>query len=70
MYVHVHMCAGDHRGQKRVLDSVELELLVVVCCQCGWEEPNSDPPQEQHVLLTAEQLLSLTTLLFGDKAPC
>ena len=26
VYVNVHMCAGDHRGQKGVLDSLELEL--------------------------------------------
>lgn len=50
-----------------VLDSLELELYRWLwAAKCGWEEPNSDPLQEQHMLLTAEQLLSLTTLLFGE----
>lgn len=43
---HVHMSAGTCRGQKRVSDSMELELQVVVKCQDGRWEPNVGPLQE------------------------
>ena len=47
---HVHQVL---RGQKLVLDSVELELEAVAAW-CGFWELNSGPLEEQHVLLIAE----------------
>lgn len=44
-------------GQKRVLDALKLELLGTLCCQYGCWEPNTDPLEEQQVLLAAEPSL-------------
>jgi hypothetical protein len=31
MCVYVHVCYSAHKGQKRALDSLEVELVVVSC---------------------------------------
>lgn len=60
------MCADDHGGQKkRCLILWSWNYRWLGAAKCGWEEPNSDPLQEQHVLVTAEQLFG-QTLSFGD----
>lgn len=46
------MSAGIHRDQKRVLDSVELELQAV-------QDPNLGPLQKQFTLLITEPSLWL-----------
>jgi hypothetical protein len=42
------------RGQKKVSDSPELELDVIVNCLMWHWEPNSGPLEEQYVLVTTE----------------
>lgn len=49
---------GTQGGQKRVSESLELELQTVACL-----EPNLDPLQEQPVFLTAESPFHATTKL-------
>lgn len=40
LYGYVHMSAGAHRGQKRALDLLKLELQAIACCLSGWSELN------------------------------
>lgn len=48
-YVCVYYMHGISRGQKRVLDSLGLELEAVVSHHMGAGNPNSGPFQEQQV---------------------
>lgn len=61
----VCVCMSVHvacRGQRRLLDSLELELQVVRSCYWFWE-PHPGPLQQQPVLLSTE--LSSLQLLFS-----
>lgn len=48
------MCMHAHRGQKRVSDSLELELQAVVSFAFMGEGNQTGPLEEQQVLLTSQ----------------
>lgn len=54
--VHVSECLSACEGQK-VLDALELALRVALCCRVGCWEPNTDPLEEQQLLLAAKPSL-------------
>lgn len=56
--IHVHVCVGALRSQKRALDSLELELQADMTClvQVG-AEPDWGPLQEQSMPLATESSL-------------
>lgn len=53
-YLHTTHVSGAHRGPKRALDPLELELQMVACQHVGAGESNLGPLQEQSVLSTTE----------------
>ena len=56
MYVSASHVYRAQRGQRRALDTLELELQVVGSYDVGWEL-NPGPLEEQSVLLTVEPSL-------------
>lgn len=48
------MCVGDHKGQQRMLDSLELELPEVVSCRIWMWRIKLYPLQQQQMLLPSE----------------
>lgn len=57
MYVYAHLVAVVHGGQKRMLDSLELKLQVVVSCLTWVLGSNLHPLEEGYTFLTTESSL-------------
>ena len=57
MYVCVPRVSGPQQGQKRSSDSPETRVMDGYELPCGYWELNSDPLEEQAVLLTTEPSL-------------
>ena len=61
---YVYMSKGVCRGQERLFDALELEVWDIVSCHAGAGN-QTDPRQEQQVLLTTEPSLQpLFSFLF------
>lgn len=57
------MSVGSHRDQMRVSNTLELEIRVAVSNPTWAQVQNSDPLEEQWVLLTTEPFLQALTFL-------
>jgi hypothetical protein len=59
-----HLCVSVHRGQKKVLNFVQLELQAIMSSLCGCWELNSSPVAEQQTLWTSKSSLQPSTYFF------
>lgn len=62
-----HMCIVPQRGQKKVLDSLELELKIFVHYHVSYWEATKDPLEEQIIIIIAEPSFQFSALKFITK---